>query len=116
MAAKSACAAKGLRLSRIALTTDNIFVRKFLTSRLWLGANDFQTSGEWYWPSITSDSDALFWSGGPDGSPQNGLYANWGPGAPAGASCASISPADGRWYDTDCGEMLGYICVYNPLF
>jgi Lectin C-type domain len=66
-----ACAAKGLTLARIESIENNDFVAQFLTASLWIGANDLQTPGQWYWPSATSDSDELFWSGGLDGSQQN---------------------------------------------
>ena len=110
MAAQAACAAKGLTMARIESLSNNRFVAQFLTAPLWIGANDLQTPGQWYWPSATSDSDELFWSGGLDGSPQSSLYSNWASSAPGSASCASMSAVDGTWSDTTCTESLGYIC------
>jgi hypothetical protein len=110
MAAQSACAAKGLTLARIQTTDENRFVATLLASHVWLGGNDLQTPGQWYWSSATSDSDTLFWSGGADGGRQNNLYVNWASGAPGASSCASMVPVDGHWSDTDCSQTLGYLC------
>jgi hypothetical protein len=109
IAAQSACAAKGLSLARIQTLSQNRAITRLLPSRVWIGANDLDTPGQWYWSSPTSNSDLQFWSGGLDGGPQDFLFANWGNGAPGGAACASIG-VDGRWSDTDCNQTLGYIC------
>jgi hypothetical protein len=111
-AALSACQAKGLTLARIDTVADNDFLTGLLTAPLWLGANDLQTPGQWYWPSATSDSDKLFWSGGADGSQQSAAFSTWANGAPGASSCATIR-TDGRWVDTNCNEMHGYICEYQ---
>ncbi len=109
-AAESACAAKGLTLARIQSLDENRFVASFLTAPAWIGANDLQTAGQWYWSSATSDSDTQFWSGGADGGNDGSLFYNWAPGAPGAASCASITLDEGLWSDTDCSRTLGYIC------
>jgi hypothetical protein len=95
---------------RIQTPDENRFIAGLLTSRAWIGANDLQTPGQWYWSSATSDSDTQFWSGDADGGRLDGLLVNWAAGAPGAASCATIAPIDGHWSDTDCGQMLGYIC------
>jgi hypothetical protein len=110
MAAQAACAAKGLTLARIESSEENNDVAQLMTARLWIGANDLQTPGQWFWSSATSDSDTLFWSGGLDGSRQNDLFFDWANSAPGDKSCASISSVNGSWSDTDCSETLGYIC------
>jgi len=111
-AAQSACQAKGLTLARIDSISDNNFMTQILTAPLWIGANDLQTAGEWYWPSSTSDSDKLMWSGGADGSQQSAAFSTWAAGAPGANRCATIR-TDGRWVDTDCSETHGYICQYQ---
>jgi hypothetical protein len=110
MSAQSACAAKGLTLLRVASSDENEFVTQFLVAPVWIGANDLQTPGEWYWSSATSNSDALFWSGAADGSPDNSLFSDWAMGAPVSNSCATIEPNGGRWSDTDCTQTFGYVC------
>jgi len=114
MAAQSACAAKGLTLPRIQSLFENRFITSLLTSSIWIGANDLQTPGQWYWSSSTSDSDTLFWNGGPDGSREDSFYFNWGAGAPGSHACASMD-LDGVWSDTDCNQTLAYICEYFHL-
>ena len=111
-AAQSACQAKGLTLARIDGSQDNLFVTELLTAPLWIGANDLQTPGQWYWPSSTSDSDKLFWSGGPDGSQESAAFSTWAGGAPGANSCATIR-TNGNWIDTSCTETHGYICQYQ---
>jgi hypothetical protein len=111
-AAQSACAAKGMTLARIGSLFENEWIVQLMTSPIWIGANDLQTSGEWYWSSPTSDSDTLFWEGGPDGSRQDSFYFNWATGAPSAHSCASMN-LDGFWLDTDCSQMLAYACQYR---
>jgi hypothetical protein len=111
-AAQAACQAKGLTLARIDGFMDNDYVAQLLTAPLWIGANDLQTAGQWYWPSATSDSDKLFWSGGPDGGQESQAFSNWASTAPGAKSCATIR-TDGRWVDTDCSETHGYICEYQ---
>jgi hypothetical protein len=111
-AAQSACQAKGLTLARIDTLDDDRFLAKLLTAPLWLGANDLQTPGQWYWPSSTKDNDKLMWSGGPDGGMENGAFNDWARGAPGANSCATIR-VDGQWVDTACGETHGYICQYQ---
>jgi hypothetical protein len=109
-AAQSACAAKGMTLVRIQSPDENDFLARLLAARVWIGANDLDAPGKWYWSSATSNSDTQFWSGNADGGREDNLYVNWASGAPGSASCASIAPVDGHWSDTDCGQMLGYIC------
>jgi hypothetical protein len=110
--AQNACSAKGLTLTRINTPDENRFITQFLTAPLWLGANDLTTSGQWMWSQPGSNNGDLFWSGGANGSRQNNRYANWGAGAPGSARCASIEPGDGKWFDTNCAETLGYVCKF----
>lgn len=112
MAAQAMCAAKGLTLARIQRTDENTFVAQLITSPAWIGANALQTPGQWYWSSPTSDSETLLWSGGPDGMRADSLFTNWAKGAPASASCAAISPIDGKWTDVDCSRPLAFVCEY----
>jgi hypothetical protein len=114
MAAQAACASKGMQLARIESITENDYIAKFITTRVWIGANDLQTPGQWYWSSPTTDSDALFWSGGADGGQQNSLFWNWASGAPGSSgACASMSATNGTWSDTDCTQTLGYVCSFR---
>ena len=65
MAAQSACAAKGLTLARIESIDDSDFITGLMTARLWIGANDLQTAGQWYCrrprPTATPCSGKAAW-------------------------------------------------------
>jgi hypothetical protein len=110
--AQSACSAKGLTLTRINSSAQNHLIASLINAPLWLGANDLTTSGQWRWSLPGSNNGDLFWSGGPTGTIENGLYSSWGTGAPGSAQCASMSPGKGSWFDTPCSEALGYVCEY----
>jgi hypothetical protein len=76
----------------------------------WLGATDLAVLGEWRW----SDG-ALFWIGGQNGSPQNGLYSEWVAGAPTsngGPTDCGIMQHNtaGFWTDFDCTRLQPYVC------
>ena len=108
------CGNKGLTLTRVSSSAENQFLKKLISKPLWLGANDISSSGTWRWATPTSNNGDIFWSGGATGTPQNGLYSNWGSGAPGSNTCASMRPGDGAWFDTSCGEVLGFMCEYQP--
>jgi hypothetical protein len=112
-AAQSMCAAKGLTLARIQFTDENTFITQLITAPSWIGANALKTPGQWYWSSATTDSETLFWMGGPDGMRVGSPFVNWAKDAPGTAACASISPLDGKWSDTDCSKPLAYVCQYR---
>jgi hypothetical protein len=113
-AAQTACSSKGLTLGRIDTPDQNRLIARLITGPAWLGANDIAASGKWVWSVPGSNNGTQFWSGGATGTRQNGLYANWGKGAPGAANCASMLPIDGHWFDTSCSETLGYFCEYHP--
>lgn len=114
-AAQAACKGKGMTLARIESITENRDLAQLITTPVWIGANDMATPGQWYWSSATSDSDALFWSGGADGGQQNDFFSDWASGAPATFACASMTPG-GLWHDTDCSETLPFVCQYRAPF
>lgn len=47
-------------------------------SYVWLGANDIQTEGQWFWDGNYDGTGTKFWVGEVDGSAVGGLYNNWG--------------------------------------
>lgn len=117
--AENACSAKGLTLTRISSMAQNRLITPLLTNPLWLGANDIASGGAWFWSAPGTNSGQQFWSGGPapSGSSVNQLFSFWGPGAPGTQQCASMRPGDGRWFDTNCAETLGYVCQFQtPIF
>ena len=112
--AVSSCGAKGLTLTRIDSLQENRFVAQFLTSPIWLGANDISASGTWRWTAPPNNNNGdIFWSGGLAGAPVNNRFAYWSQYAPSSQTCSTIRPGDGRWFDTSCSENLGYICEFR---
>ena len=111
--AQNACTAKGLTLARIHSLDENRFVAQLLPSPLWLGANDITTSGTWDWSAPGTNNGQQFWSGGPTGTPVNGLFSYWATGAPGSQRCAILQPSSGRWLDENCANSFGYACEFQ---
>jgi hypothetical protein len=101
-------------LTRVDTLSQNQFISRFLTTPLWLGANDITTSGAWRWADPGNINGDSFWSGGPTGTPVNNLFSNWGAGAAGAQRCAMLR-RDGQWFDADCTEPAGYICEFRLL-
>ncbi|MGO9835079.1 MAG: C-type lectin domain-containing protein [Polyangiaceae bacterium] len=112
-AAQAACTAKGLTLLQVNSLDENRFIAQFLTTPIWLGANDITTSGTWDWSFPGSSNGVQFWSGGATGTRVNGLFSNWQPGSPGSNRCAVIQPS-GYWVDVNCSDSFGYVCEYQP--
>jgi prepilin-type N-terminal cleavage/methylation domain-containing protein len=75
--------------------------------RIWIGANDVATEGDWVW-----SNKLLFWRGVANGSKISGRYSNWAPNepndwkaegaTPQGEDCAVMnwnSASNGNWND-----------------
>ncbi len=73
---------------------------------LWIGANDRQTEGQWYQPSIDGEQGGgLFWTGDASGSPAAGAYTHWLAGEPANTSdkdCAFMQNSTRQWWAWGC--------------
>jgi hypothetical protein len=110
--AQTACSAKGMTLTRIDTLPQNELVSRFVTTPLWLGANEISASGAWRWSAPNSNNGDSFWSGGGTGTRVNNLFSNWGGGAPGTRQCAVLR-RDGQWFDADCTAPAGYICEYR---
>ena len=70
----------------------------------------------WRWPD-----DTVFWRGGPDGTPESGVFVDWKPGEPNNESTTSMSPERclaltpaGDWNDRACELLLPYVCERGP--
>ena len=119
--AQNDCLTRGMRLVRIDDVDENLWVLANAFASVdpsdnhspvwrWLGGTDLVVSGEWRW----SDG-ALFWLGGANGSPQNGLYVNWAAGHPtSGGSathCAIMQHnTKALWGGNDCAQLQPYVC------
>jgi len=61
----------------------------------WMGASDDAVEGEWRW--VTGE---LFWLGGPGGSVQGGLFADWNSGEP---NNVGVGENFGNWFGAGAG-------------
>jgi hypothetical protein len=111
-AAAAACDAKGLSLVRIDSPDENTFLAKLLKAPIWLGANDISVANSWRWSTAKTKDGDPFWSGGANGARVGGRFAFWNAGAPAANRCATMRPGDGRWIDSSCTEVHGYMCSF----
>ena len=116
MAARSDCAAKGMRLVRVDDMAENSWLASVAFAGAsssaeywsWLGASDLAVVGEWRWTD-----GALFWLGGSNGSAQSGLYANWLNNSPTDVGAATdcgILQYSSLWRDLDCARLQPYAC------
>lgn len=88
----------------------------------WLGANDYDTEGEWNWVG-GPESGQTFWNGAANGNLVEGYYANWrgsmpdnySGSNPAGEQCLEISDNSGGWNDQNCDgfQVAAYIVEYG---
>jgi hypothetical protein len=116
-AARSDCRNRGMLLVRIDDAAEDTWVHSMIPAAdqaddkssvwRWLGANDIVTADDWRW-----DDGSAFWSGGANGSPVNGAYANWGRGQPirSNNACVLMEAKLGYWLNLDCPSAHPYVC------
>lgn len=112
--AAALCAARGagFRLAEIGSAAENDFVARVIgTGEFWLGATDLASEGVWVWDG----SGTRFWSGGPTGAPEPGVYTNFETGEPndAGGSDCLRMITGGAWRDINCGQEYPAVCESN---
>jgi hypothetical protein len=115
--ARTDCHARGMFLVRIDDQAENDWVHSMIPAAdqannntslwRWMGGNMLVTVDDWKW-----DDGESFWSGGKNGTPVNGLYANWPQTEPVGTNnlCLSMSARFGTWYNMDCTGGRPYVC------
>jgi hypothetical protein len=118
-AAAEDCARRDAALASIESREENQFIaarsESVLLGDWWLGGMRDDTL-VWSWPD-----GAVFWRGGPDGTPEPGAFSLWKPGEPNNASttspdperCLALTPAD-DWNDRACTLRVPYICERTP--
>jgi hypothetical protein len=88
------------------------------TESIWIGANDLQTEGQWYQPSIDGQQGGgLFWSGDASGSAAAGAYENWLTGEPANTTskdCTFMQRTTRQWWAWECtGSVAHAACEWR---
>lgn len=111
------CSLRGGYLAEIDSAAENEAVAlaagQAVGTNVWLGGTrtvDFV----WAWGT----SSAIFWTGGSDGTPEDGVYVNWAPGEPNNRStvsdepekCLALTLGGNDWNDRACSLELPYAC------
>jgi hypothetical protein len=103
--------ADGAKIADINSDVENLFLTTHMNaSAMWVGANDNDTPGEWYWAGHAEDSGEKFWTGGSAGHRYFARYSNWEGGMPSANDRCGQLTADGRWDAAGCGATAGFIC------
>jgi hypothetical protein len=110
--ALSACAGRtgdGWALATVSSLEENKFISDLIGDNdSWLGATDAATEGTWIWAS----GQQTFWTGGANGGPVGGAYANFASEEPndiGGADCLRMVPG-GQWRDIACTSSYRAVC------
>ncbi len=92
-------------------------------SYIWLGGNDMNSEGNWFWDGMNAGSFRQFWQGTSGGTAVNGLYSNWGnepdnfnnqDGLGLAVTNWPLGLA-GQWNDVDHRNQLYYLIEYHEL-
>lgn len=123
-AAHEACIAEsGRQLVRVDDIDEDKWLREQIGVPSWIGANDANTDGAWFWASPALVDGRPFWNGETDGTPVNEAFTYWSNGAPVDGACAALA-FGGNWLAESCTATRGFICeqpkryypVYDPKF
>jgi hypothetical protein len=92
-------------------------------SYVWLGGNDINSEGNWFWDGMNAGSFNQFWQGTSTGTSVGGRYSNWGnepdnfnnqDGLGLAVTNWPLGLA-GQWNDVKDGNQLYYIIEYNEI-
>jgi len=112
--AEQLCEINGMRLAAIESVAENAWVlaqaKSITTPRsfeyFWIGGSSQGHPGDWRWPN-----DIKFWTGLSNGTPEKGVYFNWGTGKPDnGLSEWCAIMAEQGWDDETCEGERPYVC------
>ena len=120
--AKTAAEAKTLYglngyLTTVTSAAENTFIAPKLGGQGWMGANDANVEGAWFWMT-GPESGTQFWSGTGGGSIVGGQYNNWASGEPNNSGSNEDHAhflTNGEWNDFkfDNGSITGYVVEYG---
>ena len=77
-----------------------------MNKHIWIGGNDIETEGTWFWTTSGREIDEFHWSYGHHGQPNN-LNGN--------QDCIAISGDrnhGGLWNDLSCDSSYYFICEF----
>lgn len=97
------CGRPDRKLARIDTQQENALIATLVGAPSWIGGNDRQLEGQWYWTDFEGADATRFWA---DGKARPGAFVSWrgaAPGTDDSKNCSTIS-SDGRWDDEDCNE------------
>lgn len=92
-------------------------------SYVWLGGNDINSEGNWFWDGLNMGSFNQFWQGTSSGTALNGHYTNWGnepdnfnnqDGLGLAVTNWPLGLA-GQWNDVDDMNQLYYLVEYYEI-
>jgi hypothetical protein len=107
-AASTSCGARGTGWKVVSLESaaENGFVSSLVGStEHWLSGTDATTEGSFVWAS-----GATFWTGGLNGSPPAGAYANFVAGEPNDTGDCVRMVSGGQWRDVSCTATYRAVC------
>lgn len=128
--ANAACGKAGMRLLWIESAEENsaiadaVLALGFTAERMWLGAGDADSEGEWHWVDVEGETHAAFWYGESveeGGVPIPGQFVNWGAGRPNDSDNSDVEDCAtftldrsglelGTWNDDDCSPSWPFVC------
>lgn len=116
-AAAFECGLRGGHLVEIDSAEENLLLaqsaEESIGTNIWLGGRRSEAY-VWAW----QDSQTVFWQGGRDGTPVEGVFVAWEPGEPNNTStvsdepekCLALTLGDTDWNDRACSIELAFAC------
>lgn len=119
--ATTICGGEGMQLVRVDDANEQAYLSEERIiafggrTKTWLGGSDLTVENAWLW----QDGDQ-FWQGRSGGTAVGGLFQFWRGGEPnddGTEDCAAMrnnNSSTGRWVDSECSQVLQFICERNP--
>lgn len=93
---------------------------------VWIGGNDLESEGKWFWDGDNKGDKTQFWQGTASGNAVGGLYTNWGnePDDYNGQDCLALALTEwplnagtlgnaGQWNDLRVSDKLYFVIEHN---
>lgn len=99
---------------------EHIISHAAFTESVWIGANDLQVEGQWYFANASGlQGGTHFWSGDEGGSAPDGAFERWRRDQPTpddsdpDADCAFILKGNGAWTAFACDSNGSFLCEWR---